>query len=248
MDKQLIYQKYITHVEAVTGGGQWIDYGVLKLALRLAIDEAEALTLVATDGVCQRLRNELLQMREERDVAEKLLTELKTWQEKQVQVKTLAPLPSTPIGASMGSGALAAGGMLPGAATMPQPAAIPAVPSSAPGALTSALPVSTNGSAASDADPTPAPGWGAGHPAWEGMTEEEVVQLAALEAGAMRFGRLDRDVRIKLVGRVMGELVDIDGKLTMEEFDRRKPAWMPVATGLMMLTEGGRWGELRKLR
>lgn len=40
MTTEAIYQKYATEIAAVTGDGSWIDWGVMRLALRLAIADA----------------------------------------------------------------------------------------------------------------------------------------------------------------------------------------------------------------
>ncbi len=40
MSTDAIYQKYMQVVQQVTGDGTWVDWGVVRLALRLAIDDA----------------------------------------------------------------------------------------------------------------------------------------------------------------------------------------------------------------
>ena len=42
MTTEEIYQKYATAIANVTGDGSWIDWGVMRLALRLAVQDAHA--------------------------------------------------------------------------------------------------------------------------------------------------------------------------------------------------------------
>lgn len=55
MSTEAIYQKYATEIAKVTGDGSWIDWGVMRLALRLAIADAHDAGL----QTCSQMANDL---------------------------------------------------------------------------------------------------------------------------------------------------------------------------------------------
>lgn len=55
MTTEAIYQKYATTIAAVTGDGSWIDWGVMRLALRLAIADAHDAGLQTCAGMANDL-------------------------------------------------------------------------------------------------------------------------------------------------------------------------------------------------
>lgn len=243
MSTEVIYQKYIKAIRQVTGDGMWCGWGEVRLGLRLALAEMEEMTLAASDAACAQLRNELAHTLAERDYAEEKLAEVEEWKNKHLVVMTPAPSPSTPIFASMAFGAPAAGGILPAGESMPRIAPLPAPSPNGLAMNGSASPVFTNGSTGDRLDPTATPDWGCLQPAWAGMTEDEVSTLAALTDGTVRFGQVDKALRLNLIGRVMRRLADADGRLTMGAFNLKRPDWMPVASGVTDLAEG-KWSTL----
>lgn len=104
---------------------------------------------------------------------------------------------------------------------------------------------------ASAVDPTPAaalitPAWGSDHAAWRALpaTDRDVVER--LEGGQVTFRTLSQSLRRDLVVAVIRSLAQ-DGKLTMFEFDVAKPAWMGQASGLVALVPDRKWPSLLAL-
>jgi uncharacterized FlaG/YvyC family protein len=55
MSTEGIYQKYVGAVQQVTGDGTWVDWGVMRLALRLAVQDAHDAGLQACSGMADDL-------------------------------------------------------------------------------------------------------------------------------------------------------------------------------------------------
>jgi len=89
-------------------------------------------------------------------------------------------------------------------------------------------------------DPTTAPGWGRNHPAWDEMTDEQRVAIYELHSGRVKFGELSMELRTEILARVLRYTMDGAERMTMAQFDTRKPTWMPIASGLVRVF-GGSW-------
>ena len=99
-----------------------------------------------------------------------------------------------------------------------------------------------------DVDPTaPTPvAWGRACPAWDGMTDEEREAVYDLASGRVKFGELSMELRTEILTRVLRYTMDGAERLTMAQFDNRKPDWMPIASGLVRVF-GGQWLKMLDL-
>lgn len=55
MTTEAIYQKYMNAILAVTSEGIWVEWGVVRLALRLAVQDAHAAGLETCSGMADDL-------------------------------------------------------------------------------------------------------------------------------------------------------------------------------------------------
>ena len=113
------------------------------------------------------------------------------------------------------------------------------------GTLNSLTEVHSNGNGAG-VDPTPTPAWTRNHPAWEGMTDEQRIAVFELHTDRVKFGELSMELRTEILVRVLRHTMDGTKRLTMAQFDNRKPEWMPMASGLVKVF-GGKWPKLLDL-
>lgn len=97
--------------------------------------------------------------------------------------------------------------------------------------------------AAASPDPTPAPDWGPSHPAWQALTAEEQETIAKLAAGAIRFRSVPKEHRLILIGSVLRHIGD-GSKITMAQYNRQRPEWMPEATSITQYVESNKWQDL----
>lgn len=80
-----------------------------------------------------------------------------------------------------------------------------------------------------------------------GLSEDARDALTALENGETTWRRIRKDIRLELVQAVLIQDTGSGKAMTMGEFDRLRPAWMPGSMGLPT-TFGCAWSELPGLR
>ena len=82
---------------------------------------------------------------------------------------------------------------------------------------------------------------------WSQLSTMAAESLESLESGWTTWRKVGKAVRLELVQAVLAQPTESGRPMTMGEFDRVKPAWMPAACGLPT-TFGCAWSELPGLR
>ena len=67
-----------------------------------------------------------------------------------------------------------------------------------------------------------------------------------LTSGEIVFRQVSKPLRLKLIGLVMTHMRKLSMKMSMGQFDRNAPHWMPDASGLAQYA-GGKWSDLVEL-
>ena len=96
-------------------------------------------------------------------------------------------------------------------------------------------------------NPTTTPEWNRNHPAWDGLSDEQRVTVYQLASGDLRFRNISKEDRLDLVGRVLRHLTAAGETVTGPQFDRLKPHWMPTAGAVVLLAESRKWQDLLAL-
>jgi len=86
--------------------------------------------------------------------------------------------------------------------------------------------------------------WSSGNPY---LSPEAWVAVTDLENGVVTWRQTKKRIRLELTQKVLAQPTESGRPMTMGEFDRVKPAWMPAACGLPT-TFGCAWSELPGLR
>lgn len=80
-----------------------------------------------------------------------------------------------------------------------------------------------------------------------GLTSLANQARLSLNGGSMTWRKVPKAVRLELVQAVLAQPTESGRPMTMGEFNRRRPTWMPWALGLPT-TFGCAWNELPGLR
>lgn len=80
-----------------------------------------------------------------------------------------------------------------------------------------------------------------------GLTSLANQARLSLNGGSMTWRKVPKAVRLELVQAVLAQPTESGKAMTMGEFDRMRPAWMPKA-GSLPTTFGCAWDELPGLR
>lgn len=82
---------------------------------------------------------------------------------------------------------------------------------------------------------------------WSQLSAAAIQPRLRLDAGQMTWRKVAKAVRLELVQKVLAQPTESGKAMTMAEFDRIRPAWMPKSMGLPT-TFGCAWSELPGLR
>jgi hypothetical protein len=237
-----IYQKYIHAMQLVTGDGTWVDWGVVRLALRLAVldaydagletcsgmaDDLAAIVASQAQSTAERDRLRLQLARAEQEL-EGRRTSGAAW------VEEIARLREQVAAMDADNAELIAE-----VARLTQQNTI--------AVDTFNSMVAERHSNGNGVDPTTAAqsqeatAWGRNHPAWDGLDDVSREWLYDLASGVRKFGQTPMELRKDLVLRVMTHL---GGNPTMAKFDGHAPAWMAGGSSLTK-TFNCKWTELQ---
>ena len=86
--------------------------------------------------------------------------------------------------------------------------------------------------------------WSSGGPY---LSSAAWVAVTDLQNGVVTWRQTKKQIRLELIQKVLAQPTESGKAMTMGEFDRRRPAWMPGALGLPT-TFGCAWSELPGLR
>lgn len=253
MTQEEIYQRYMAAVQQVTGNGNWIDFGVVRLALRLAVQDAYgagletcsgmdddlAAIVASQNGALQAALDQVDPLREERntlllqlaqldadnaDLTQRLSNLAGVQAESERRRQEIADLREQVSPDYQNSLA----SMSAEIARLTQQNVI------AVDTFNSLTEVHSNGNGPADV-----PTW------WDALDDETNDYRVSLDAGRRTFRQLDKRTRLTLVLAFIRH-IGAGAMPTQQKFDAAKPTWMPGGTGLTV-TFGCAWSELLTL-
>lgn len=258
MSTEAIYQKYINAMQQITGDGTWVDWSAVRLALRLAVQDAHAAGMATCSGVADDLA--AIAANQDKALQHALAQVDPLREERNTLIQQLAQLDAD--NASLTQRLRVLDGVQAGAARLRQEIAdlreqvIPEYQAElakataeidrltrengiAVATFNSLREPATNG-AGPVAESLPAPlqatWW------YDNLDEETNDWRVSIEAGRRTFRQVPKGQRLLLaqaVARAIGQ-----GALPKQsDFDAGKPHWMPGAGGLAQAF-GCNWAEL----